>query len=172
MCEGFLNAPCKTDESFVDDAGFEFLFFFFSSRRRHTRCGRDWSSDVCSSDLESPRTSGCARSDRGRNRLFEVTRRIALPDFPRCPVVKLVNGLVQFERLNFSAVPSIELDAKLAQRSAEIAIVSDSRPLSDQPFHAFGSVLRARDPDITAGHGCLRVRPAEDSNRDGPCQRA
>src|SRR5690554_3879242 len=27
------------------------LFFFFSSRRRHTRCGRDWSSDVCSSDL-------------------------------------------------------------------------------------------------------------------------
>src|SRR2546422_3164862 len=28
------------------------LFFFFSSRRRHTRCSRDWSSDVCSSDLE------------------------------------------------------------------------------------------------------------------------
>src|SRR5208282_6677208 len=26
--------------------------FFFSSRRRHTRCYRDWSSDVCSSDLE------------------------------------------------------------------------------------------------------------------------
>src|SRR5690554_8026262 len=25
--------------------------FFFSSRRRHTRCGRDWSSDMCSSDL-------------------------------------------------------------------------------------------------------------------------
>src|SRR5215203_1892283 len=29
-----------------------FLFFFFSSRRRHTRYWRDWSSDVCSSDLE------------------------------------------------------------------------------------------------------------------------
>src|SRR6266699_7029578 len=27
------------------------VFFVFSSRRRHTRCGRDWSSDVCSSDL-------------------------------------------------------------------------------------------------------------------------
>src|SRR2546429_7050635 len=27
------------------------VFFFFSSRRRHTRCSRDWSSDVCSSDL-------------------------------------------------------------------------------------------------------------------------
>src|SRR5216683_3750121 len=28
-----------------------FFFFFFSSRRRHTRSDRDWSSDVCSSDL-------------------------------------------------------------------------------------------------------------------------
>src|SRR2546422_10487943 len=27
------------------------MCFFFSSRRRHTRCSRDWSSDVCSSDL-------------------------------------------------------------------------------------------------------------------------
>src|SRR5690606_40327810 len=29
------------------------LWFFFSSRRRHTRFSRDWSSDVCSSDLEA-----------------------------------------------------------------------------------------------------------------------
>src|SRR6478672_11129638 len=28
------------------------FFFFFSSRRRHTRSDRDWSSDVCSSDLQ------------------------------------------------------------------------------------------------------------------------
>src|SRR2546429_3449474 len=34
------------------------LFFFFSSRRRHTRCSRDWSSDVCSSDLTFS-ISGC-----------------------------------------------------------------------------------------------------------------
>src|SRR2546429_4147139 len=32
--------------------------FFFSSRGRHTRCSRDWSSDVCSSDLvPSPRVT-------------------------------------------------------------------------------------------------------------------
>src|SRR5699024_5640587 len=30
---------------------FPFVLFFFSSRRRHTRSKRDWSSDVCSSDL-------------------------------------------------------------------------------------------------------------------------
>src|ERR671911_593531 len=29
-----------------------FLLFFFSSRRRHTRLQGDWSSDVCSSDLQ------------------------------------------------------------------------------------------------------------------------
>src|SRR2546422_11741938 len=33
------------------------LFFFFSSRRRHTRCSRDWSSDVCSSDLDKFRAA-------------------------------------------------------------------------------------------------------------------
>src|SRR5256884_3590131 len=30
--------------------GEQWIKFFFSSRRRHTRCSRDWSSDVCSSD--------------------------------------------------------------------------------------------------------------------------
>src|SRR3712207_6994629 len=32
---------------------YHFFFFFFSSRRRHTRYWRDWSSDVCSSDLRA-----------------------------------------------------------------------------------------------------------------------
>src|SRR5699024_11644977 len=32
-----------------------YLFFFFSSRRRHTTSKRDWSSDVCSSDLAAGR---------------------------------------------------------------------------------------------------------------------
>src|SRR5206468_8304413 len=34
------------------------FFFFFSSRRRHTRSDRDWSSDVCSSDLKLGDVSG------------------------------------------------------------------------------------------------------------------
>src|SRR5690554_7108792 len=38
---------------FLEDFG----KFFFSSRRRHTRCGRDWSSDVCSSDLRKSSTN-------------------------------------------------------------------------------------------------------------------
>src|SRR5207302_2976703 len=51
-------------------------FFFFSSRRRHTRFSRDWSSDVCSSDLGDPDLSQAAvvphpggpRGRRGRRR--------------------------------------------------------------------------------------------------------
>src|SRR2546429_5578519 len=35
--------------------------FFFSSRRRHTRCSRDWSSDVCSSDLVDLDAQGSAQ---------------------------------------------------------------------------------------------------------------
>src|SRR5256884_2517333 len=37
------------------------LFLFFSSRRRHTRCSRDWSSDVCSSDLGDKWSTGISR---------------------------------------------------------------------------------------------------------------
>src|SRR5437868_9117245 len=44
------------------------FFFFFSSRRRHTRSKRDWSSDVCSSDLKQNRKehpcAGVERSSR------------------------------------------------------------------------------------------------------------
>src|SRR5699024_12124621 len=41
------------------------VFFFFSSRRRHTRSKRDWSSDVCSSDLTASRCCSIAASVGG-----------------------------------------------------------------------------------------------------------
>src|SRR2546426_3498483 len=42
-------------------------FFFFSSRRRHTRLQGDWSSDVCSSDLLDGRTKvNIEGQDRGK----------------------------------------------------------------------------------------------------------
>src|SRR5438132_8319901 len=45
---------------------FQHFFFFFSSRRRHTRSLCDWSSDVCSSDLEPvPTQGGRRRGERG-----------------------------------------------------------------------------------------------------------
>src|SRR5690606_40108484 len=39
----------------IHQLGSSCTIFFFSSRRRHTRFSRDWSSDVCSSDLPTPK---------------------------------------------------------------------------------------------------------------------
>src|SRR3989440_6164528 len=44
------NTACEICH-WVEVSRVSFVFFFFSSRRRHTRSDRDWSSDVCSSDL-------------------------------------------------------------------------------------------------------------------------
>src|SRR5690349_23747802 len=48
------------------------LFFFFSSRRRHTRSLRDWSSDVCSSDLVDDRRQRLGAALRPLQQLAEV----------------------------------------------------------------------------------------------------
>src|SRR5207245_9238884 len=55
--------------------------FFFSSRRRHTRCYRDWSSDVCSSDLWCPSTRRRAPSPAATTlRRRATTGRASTPD--------------------------------------------------------------------------------------------
>src|SRR6266496_1031849 len=53
----------------------KFFFFFFSSRRRHTRSLRDWSSDVCSSDL--PRRPAGRAASRPRRHGPDQHRRHA-----------------------------------------------------------------------------------------------
>src|SRR6266568_4045011 len=77
-----------------------FFFFFFSSRRRHTRWNCDWSSDVCSSDLEAGRATAeierltgagraaSAEQDRleialGEGRARELTATARLGDLTR-----------------------------------------------------------------------------------------
>src|SRR5690606_39398236 len=51
-CMSTLYLTFRLDRLYCCCADFLCLFFFFfSSRRRHTRFSRDWSSDVCSSDL-------------------------------------------------------------------------------------------------------------------------
>src|SRR5256885_6886654 len=44
------------------DVTIDCMFFFFSSRRRHTRLQGDWSSDVCSSDLKVDGVAGDAHT--------------------------------------------------------------------------------------------------------------
>src|SRR3989454_3013268 len=75
--------------------GVQTFFFFFSSRRRHTRLQGDWSSDVCSSDLDG-KSRGSARLKRWKSR---SRRRRTLPDEPGegelgigDPVIEYVSG--------------------------------------------------------------------------------
>src|SRR5207245_5744891 len=48
------------------------LVFLLSSRRRHTRCYRDWSSDVCSSDLALAAAEAAGGGERRREALLQV----------------------------------------------------------------------------------------------------
>src|SRR2546427_2819379 len=54
------------------------LFFFFSSRRRHTRFDCDWSSDVCSSDLLEKKDPSAAVSDPVKPITYYLDRTIPL----------------------------------------------------------------------------------------------
>src|SRR6266496_5779003 len=57
-----------------------FFFFFFSSRRRHTRSLRDWSSDVCSSDLDRVTRPGARLGNGPRPGAAQARARRARPD--------------------------------------------------------------------------------------------
>src|SRR5260370_10634632 len=48
--DDWIPEPCARFRHLIRISSW-YLFFFFSSRRRHTRFKCDWSSDVCSSDL-------------------------------------------------------------------------------------------------------------------------
>src|SRR5690606_39279771 len=56
--------PTNTMFAFLTPRPLVFVFFF-SSRRRHTRFSRDWSSDVCSSDLRTPGPESYERAPGG-----------------------------------------------------------------------------------------------------------
>src|SRR5436305_774700 len=65
-----------------------FLFFFFSSRRRHTRCGRDWSSDVCSSDLAATVPPGGKTLSATFKRPYQMHGSIG----PSCAIAQFNDG--------------------------------------------------------------------------------
>src|SRR5437870_11670194 len=60
------------------------FIFFFSSRRRHTRWPRDWSSDVCSSDLKRKCDAAVRRVANGVGREVQedVTRAVGVAQRP------------------------------------------------------------------------------------------
>src|SRR6266542_4983373 len=101
------------------------FFFFFSSRRRHTRCYRDWSSDVCSSDLDTLpegyriETGGAIEeSSKANGALIAV--------FPVMAIVML--GLLMVQLQSFPHLALVCLTAPLGLIGATGALPASNRP--------------------------------------------
>src|SRR5690606_39553185 len=92
--------------------------FFFSSRRRHTRFSRDWSSDVCSSDLgTAPHLSGELLADMAQVNIVHIPYKGSGP-----AQSDLLGGHIS---LLFSTVaPSVPL---IQQRSEERRVGKEGR---------------------------------------------
>src|SRR5258706_8253682 len=94
-------------------------FFFFSSRRRHTRLVSDWSSDVCSSDLGTLNRISTLSLHPAREHGLEVRRLVFTSDHGYFDV---------FERRRFEPV------MKLAFRSEERRVGKECRSRWS-PYH-------------------------------------
>src|SRR5699024_497401 len=88
-----------------------FFVFFFSSRRRHTRSKRDWSSDVCSSDLPKCSYSRCIPCRVYAKRMF---RRLFRNEHFRFTVFWIVIAVRQCLQFNQAAPRCPEIDGAIA----------------------------------------------------------
>src|SRR5256884_1505771 len=107
------------------------VMFFFSSRRRHTRCSRDWNSDVCSSDLAKQR----ARLDW-----------LGAPDSPAVTDDRTVRSAAP---MGFHVAACRGGFCRL--QMADVVGSSDSRPSCEQ------LETKHRLSLAMARHGCVRV---------------
>src|SRR2546430_4099197 len=113
-----LIYPCNGHDNISTNV---VTFFFFSSRRRHTRFDCDWSSDVCSSDLTTSTTRGSGS---------------VVPMAPDCPLPETINILCWFAAS--SKVMVIELwlvfPARSVARSEERRVGKECRSRWS-PYH-------------------------------------
>src|SRR5699024_3981960 len=126
-----------------------YLFFFFSSRRRHTRSKRDWSSDVCSSDLScGRRTRGWSRRRKNSGSVAKcgwISRSYTTSFRPIFSRLWRRSAMLDKIREWYSA-PKVEEarkresellerieDAKIRLAELDLAILSMKRALEDRP---------------------------------------
>src|SRR3712207_1853025 len=133
-----------------------FCFFFFSSRRRHTRYWRDWSSDVCSSDLEDGQVKRALVSgrvkyhERVRSALLRHLEKdlgpLALPRVPTSPQ--------PFTIAEYFPTPGVTPFHDPRQHAVSLAYVvpveGDCAPQQDALELTWFSPLEARDPAVLA----------------------
>src|SRR5690348_14633728 len=129
-CERVIFASCSPDVIVYVVVFFLIIciFFFFSSRRRHTRWTGDWSSDVCSSDLEEypwpVDHRGCQRE------LFLHAMRIVRDEF-----LRLAIELHEFEELGGALGGSFAVET--VHPPGKIQVLGAREP--PEKGHAFGN---------------------------------
>src|SRR5205814_7272214 len=94
------------------------ILFFFSSRRRHTRCLSDWSSDVCSSDLRS-------KSPTKRKTMKKSFWKDALASLPPSVQARYAASFEAAER--FEALLDLGIEAWGSARSEERRVGKECR---------------------------------------------
>src|SRR3712207_8367164 len=109
-------------------------FFFFSSRRRHTRYWRDWSSDVCSSDLAAALTAGA----RGCEVVFHAAAHVEEWGDPKV-----------FHRINVLGTRRVIGAARQAGARRVVHVGTEAALLAGQPLVAVDESYPLR-PDSPA----------------------
>src|SRR6266852_8615397 len=116
------------------------LFFFFSSRRRHTRCYRDWSSDVCSSDLfrgKQPHVRSRPGSPRAaRLPGVPVKGETMMRAGTRFPAPGSERGVMLIEALAAILIFSIGILAVVGMQAVAIKDVTSAKYRSEAAFLA------------------------------------
>src|SRR5207245_2530415 len=142
-----------------EEVFFDYICFFFSSRRRHTRCYRDWSSGVCSSDLKTTTVnllSGLYRADAGeiwlqgervdRLRPHEITARGVARTFQ---VPKLFGNMTVLENV---LVPALAALGRRADRAMPEILERAHRLLE---FVTLERLCDAPAKQLSGGQGML-----------------
>src|SRR5215211_3228209 len=100
------------------------LFFFFSSRRRHTRSLCDWSSDVCTSDLRRPYE---ALGDRVEHRLHLAREARKRPDVPDAEAGRASERVREWLRAPGKARPARRVIPEPARPEPAAQLVGEPR---------------------------------------------
>src|ERR1039458_2810844 len=104
-----------------------FFVFFFSSRRRHTRCLSDWSSDVCSSDLYRAMAQRVLNGFRSARHVVFVSHAVR-QEADRLGLISGVCSSVVHNGADYDAVASPDADRTaerlLGYRAGELLLLS------------------------------------------------
>src|SRR2546422_489915 len=156
-------------------------FFFFSSRRRHTRCSRDWSSDVCSSDLGPRRGGGGPTGLAGSAWRVQSVSRLYSPDWvsPRLAPAAGPRGDrdpspgAGRKPGELFARPCTAPRSRCARRCRRIPWSgSDRDRLDRQHHHGSGLALRRIEAKGGTGHPDHPSRPLLHRDSASPARRA